>query len=233
MASNHRNTTRGKAYHTSRRRFVRTVGVGATAAAVGTALTGSVLGATDTVDLGAEGLRNGDLIDPYFEAFFTDGTTVHVPAGEYGFTGNGLDGEYANTALVGADDGVTLTRSAGSEVEVRPTTVATDGPVRIENIAVRGDDTDIGPVSRPNRIEIAGAGDVEVSTSYELSVTGDLSLDEGHTTVGSGEALWLTGDIGEGQVGGHVRDGVDAFFYSGQLERVETDGDADINVFHS
>ncbi|WP_324662068.1 hypothetical protein [Haloarcula sediminis] len=235
MAGNHRNATCGKANHTSRRRFIRTVGVGATTAAVGTASTGTGLGATNTVDLGAEGLGNGDLIDPYFEEFFNGGTAVHVPAGEYDFGGGGLDGAYANAALVGSADGVTLTRSVDPEAEARQTTVETDGQVRIENVAIRGErggNSRVGPASRPNRIEIDGAGDTE-GASYALSVTGDLTLDEAHTVVGSGEALWLTGDISEGNVSGHVRNGADAFFYSGQLERVETDGDADINIFYN
>jgi len=94
------------------------------------------------------------------------------------------------------------------------------------------DDGNAGPASLPNRIEIDGTGDAEESAYYEFTVTGDLTLDEGRTAVGSGETLWLTGDISEGYVSGHVRNGVDAFFYSGSLRRIEIDGDADVNVFH-
>jgi hypothetical protein len=87
-------------------------------------------------------------------------------------------------------------------------------------------------VSPPNRIEVDGTGDAEESASYAFSVTGDLTLDEGRTAVSSGEELWLAGDISEGYVSGRLHDGADAFLYSGQLERIELDGDADINVFH-
>jgi len=117
---------------------MRAVGVGATAAAVGTTSTGGVLGAETTVDLGDEGLRNGDLIDPYLEDHFTDGTEVRVPAGEYDYTGDGLGGDKADCALVGSADGVTFNRPDDPEVEVRPTIMATDGTVRIENITIRG-----------------------------------------------------------------------------------------------
>ena len=98
----------------------------------------------------------------------------------------------------------------------------------------QGDGTDGGDGGTEplNRIEIDGTGDAEESAYYEFTVSGSLSLDEGRTVVGSGETLWLTGDISNGYVSGHVRNGVDAFFYSGALQRVEIDGDADINVFH-
>ncbi|MDS0281772.1 hypothetical protein [Haloarcula onubensis] len=492
MAGNHRTGKTGKAQRTTRRTFMRTVGAGATAAAAGTASIGGVAGAETTVDLGAEGLRNGDLIDPYLEEFFTDGTEVRVPAGEYDYTGAGLGGDKANCALVGSADGVTFTRPDDPEVEVRPTVTATEGTVRIENVTIRGkrgeaqsrwrvgaeegatmevfnvnlpdgtvdgsdstglyagsdhagtlhckacyferlgnvamyvsdaytggdgrvvvedcvfrnvnssmvrfaptdsvvrgcyfegteeppayrtggttlrgikvddpgtgaviedcdfyftrgaspirlhyrgeggsgtirdvriyndgdgaairqdwetegdwsgqnihltgsgnldvpehfetvtgddaaapdtdysvwtpvegdgnstetaepvaarpltldadgatdglralqDDSNAGPDPLPNRIEIDGTGDAEESAYYEFAVTGNLTIDEARTAVGSGETLWLTGDITEGYVSGHVRNGVDAFFYSGHLERIEIDGDADINVFH-
>ncbi|WP_277541143.1 hypothetical protein [Haloarcula laminariae] len=227
MADNYRNVTGGKAQHTSRRRFMRTVSVTGTMVAVGTASTGGALGAENTVDLGAEGLSDGDLIGPYLEEFFADGTTVYVPAGEYDFSGDGLGGEYADAALVGAPDGVTLNRPTDPESGASLPLVATTGTVRIENIAIRGGATD--SPSRPNRIEIDGTGG-EAGADYEFAVGGDLALDEGHTVVGSDEPLWLSGDIGEGHVSGHVRDGVDSFFYSGDLERIEIDGDADITV---
>jgi hypothetical protein len=117
---------------------MRAVGVGAAAAAVGTASTGGAIGAENSVDLGSQGLRNGDLIDPYLEDHFTDDTEVHIPAGEYDYTGDGLGGDYANAALVGSAEGVTFNRPEDPEVEVRPTIMATDGTVRVENITIRG-----------------------------------------------------------------------------------------------
>lgn len=100
----------------------------------------------------------------------------------------------------------------------------------IPNDDLREDDQ-AGPASLPNRIEIEGTGDAEESVSYEFSVSGDLTVDESRTAVGSGEPLWLAGDITAGHVRGQVRDGLDGFFYSGTLERIEIDGKAAINAF--
>jgi len=136
MAGNRGNESAGKDQHTSRRTFMRGLGVAATAA-VGTASVGGALGA-GSVDLGAEGLRPGDLIDPYLADSFTDDTDVRIPAGEYDYTGEGLSGEYRNASLVGSSDGVTFTRPDDPEVEVRPDVVATEGTVRVENITIRG-----------------------------------------------------------------------------------------------
>ncbi|MFC6755529.1 MULTISPECIES: hypothetical protein [Haloarcula] len=138
MAGNPGNGTNEKAQSTSRRTFMRLVGAGAAATAVGTASTGGAVGTENTVDLGTEGLGNGDLIDPYLEEYFTDGNEVRIPAGEYDYTGDGLGGEKGNCALVGSADGVTFNRPEDPEVEVRPTIMATDGTVRIENITIRG-----------------------------------------------------------------------------------------------
>ena len=88
-----------------------------------------------------------------------------------------------------------------------------------------------GPTPLPNRIQIEGADDAEERSSYTLSVSGNLALDESHTAVGSGEPQWLAGDITDGYVSGELGNGADAFFYSGRLERLEIDGDAGIAVF--
>lgn len=107
------------------------------AAATGTAAFGSQGSAASVVDLGEEGLSDGDAIDPYLEEHFTDGTEVHVPAGEYEYTGDGLGGDKADCALVGSPDGVTFTRP-GTDAVIRPTLWATSGTVRIENVTVAG-----------------------------------------------------------------------------------------------
>ena len=261
MAGNRTSGTAGKAERTDRRGFIRVVGAGVTATAVGTVSTGNALGAGTAVDLGEEGLGNGDLIDPYLAEFFTDGTEVRVPAGAYEYAGDGLGGEYANATLVGAADGATLERSE-TDVKPRPDVIASAGTVRIENVTLGGQrgvarspwrvgaragatlslsglpdarsgsagSTD-GPASLPNRIGIHATGDAADSAGYDLAVTGDLTLDEGRTVVGRGEGLWLTGDIAAGRVGGHVRTGVDAFFYSGQLDRIEVTGGAAVDIF--
>jgi hypothetical protein len=54
----------------------------------------------ETVDLGAEGLSEGDLIDPYFSDHFQNGVEVRVPGGTYRWRGGGIDAT-SNAALVG------------------------------------------------------------------------------------------------------------------------------------
>jgi len=235
MAGNQRNGQTEKAHRTNRRSFIRAAGVTATATAVGTASTGAAASARTVIDLGEQGLRNGEVIDSYLEEFFVGGTEVHVPAGEYDYTGAGLSGEKADCALVGSPDGVTLVPRSDSGVEDRPLALATEGTVRIANITLLGEslgEPDSGLAPLPNRIEIDGTGDAAASARYEFTVTGALALDEGYTVVGSGEPLLLRGDMGTGSISGHVRTGADAFFYSGQLERLDIDGDAAITVFN-
>ena len=115
---------------------MKTVGLAATAAA-GTAAVGSRGSAATVVNLGDEGLSSGDNIDQYIEDHFTNGNEVHVPAGEYEYTGAGLGGDKANCSLVGSPDGVTFNRP-GTDAVIRPTLWATSGTVRIENITVKG-----------------------------------------------------------------------------------------------
>ncbi|WP_336003498.1 right-handed parallel beta-helix repeat-containing protein [Halorientalis halophila] len=122
--------------------------VGGTAAAVGATsflgsagaqeTGGSAVDFTDTtVDLGKQGLSNGDLIDPYLDEHLSSGTEVRIPAGEYEFEGEGLGGSYENAALVGSTDGVVFNRPAPEEL-VRPDVTAESGTVRLENITLKG-----------------------------------------------------------------------------------------------
>ena len=113
--------------------------------------------------------------------------------------------------------------ASGAENSADPTEQAV-----LTDVSRRGD---AGPTPLPNRIQIEGADDAEERSSYTLSVSGNLALDESHTAVGSGEPQWLAGDITDGYVSGELGNGADAFFYSGRLERLEIDGDAGIAVF--
>jgi len=126
---------------TTRRTLLKATGVTALAlgagGAVGTAGATSVSGAK-TVDLGEEGLTDGDSIDSYLESHFSSDTVVHVPAGEYTYTGAGLSGSYSNASLIGSSEGVVLHRPADSDTPVRPTITATDGAVRVENFTIEG-----------------------------------------------------------------------------------------------
>jgi len=126
----------GNEHHTSRRAVLRAAGVAGLALAAG----GAASAQTDrtVVDLGNEGLTDGDSIDSYLESHLGDGVEVRIPAGTYQYTGAGLGGEYANAALVGSTDGVEFQRPSDAETAVRPVITATGGTVRIENITVTG-----------------------------------------------------------------------------------------------
>ena len=56
---------------------------------------------SESVDLSAQGIAEGDVIDPYLEEFFRDGMTVYVPPGTYTWNGGGLSGDYQNAELIG------------------------------------------------------------------------------------------------------------------------------------
>lgn len=126
-----------KDHLTTRRGLLKGVGVSALVLGTGVGTAGATSSAT-TVDLGAKGLQDGDAIDPYLESHFASETEVHVPAGEYTYTGSGLDGSYSKASLLGSSAGVVFHRPAGSARSVRPTTTATGGTVRIENLTIRG-----------------------------------------------------------------------------------------------
>jgi len=125
-----------KATHTSRRAVLKAAGVTTLAIASG----GVATAQTDrtVVDLGNEGLTDGDSIDSYLETHLADGVEVRIPAGTYQYTGAGLAGEYADAALLGSADGVEFVRPDNPETTITPTITATGGTVRIANITVRG-----------------------------------------------------------------------------------------------
>lgn len=131
----------GKDCLTTRRALMKSAGVTALAlgagSALGTAGATSVSGTTQ-VDLGEEGLTNGDSIDAYLQTHFDSDTVVHIPAGEYTYTGVGLSGSYSNAGLLGSSAGVVLRRPTDSDTPVRPTMTATDGSVRVENVTIEG-----------------------------------------------------------------------------------------------
>ena len=125
---------------TDRRSVLKAVGGTATALGVSSFIGSAAaqVNADTVVDLGQEGLSDGDNIDSYLEEHFQSGTEIHVPAGEYNYSGAGLGGSYSNAALIGAPEGVAFNRPDDPEEEVRPTLWAESGTVRLENITVRG-----------------------------------------------------------------------------------------------
>lgn len=84
------------------------------------------------VDLGEEGLSEGDRIGPYFEEYFEDGVEVHVPAGSYEWHGSGW-GQVSNASLIG-DGEVELHRPD----EMNPRLEAMGGLVVVKNVTIRG-----------------------------------------------------------------------------------------------
>ncbi|WP_276251632.1 hypothetical protein [Haloarcula rara] len=90
---------------------------------------------TRTVDLGTEGLQAGDVIDDYLDEHLEDGTKVTVPAGEYEWRGDGLDGRYEDAALVG--DGEVTFRFEGDYWNLSIFAVG-GGDFTIQNVTVRG-----------------------------------------------------------------------------------------------
>lgn len=118
----------------NRRNVLTATGVGI----IGGLTTVGTVSAATTVDLGAQGLQEGDQIDPYLEQYFVDGNEVHIPAGTYQWNGDGLNAG-ANAALIGDGNVVFDTGEGGA---VATNVVAQEGTVLIKNITQRG--TDVG-----------------------------------------------------------------------------------------
>lgn len=126
----------GNEHHTSRRAVLRAAG--AATLALGAGGVASAQSDTTVVNLGKEGLTDGDAIDSYLDTHLADGVEVRIPAGTYTYTGEGLNGKYADAAVVGSADGVKFRRPKDPEKKVAPKIVAKRGTVRIENITVKG-----------------------------------------------------------------------------------------------
>lgn len=141
---------------TSRFGFKRRSYLGLVGTAVGVAaLTGGTAAqsADDVVDLGEQGLSEGDVIDDYLEEHFESGVEVRVPAGEYVYDGSGFGGSRSDAAVVGQGE-VILANEAGA---YRETIEATDGVVAIRNITLRGES---GPEKTRFRLEAQSDGRV-------------------------------------------------------------------------
>jgi len=137
MAERHSDDSGQKA-QLNRRDYMRLGGAAVGATALGVGATTSVSAQTGTVvDLGAEGLSEGDEIDPYLEAFVDDGVEVRVPEGEYDWNGDGFTGASRDAAIVGQGE-VILNNTAGDWYQ---TIKASGGTVEIRNFTVRGEAT--------------------------------------------------------------------------------------------
>ncbi|MFB6179846.1 MAG: hypothetical protein ABEI77_09000 [Halorientalis sp.] len=141
MARRQDNESGGNDRLIQRRSLLKAAGATAAALTLGSAVSGvsakRVSGADTVVDLGKQGLESGDNIDPYIEKHFVSGNEVHIPAGEYQYSGAGFGGDKQNCALIGSPEGVVLHRP-DPEQTVRPTLFAQAGTVRLENITIKG-----------------------------------------------------------------------------------------------
>jgi hypothetical protein len=114
-----------------RRSYLRLLGASALAPAAS-----GVASATDNyVDLGNEGLSEGDTIDPYLADHWQSHNEVHIPAGSYHWNGENLGGTKNNAALVGDGD-VTFQMDDGEDLQ--NTVEVSSGSTVIRNITVRG-----------------------------------------------------------------------------------------------
>lgn len=90
------------------------------------------------INLGDEGLQNGDHISAYIDDFFVSGNQVFIPEGEYYYDGTGLSGQRSNAALIGDPNGVIFHRPSDPEETVRPFLDTGSGDVVVENFTVKG-----------------------------------------------------------------------------------------------
>lgn len=104
---------------------------------------------SETVDLYREGLRDGDLIDPYLDDYLRSDTAVVIPAGEYRWHGDGLSGAYRNAALLARGGLAELHQPEGTTQQATITVPGGGaGSFLLSNIAIRGESTAEGAVVR-------------------------------------------------------------------------------------
>jgi hypothetical protein len=138
MARRHDSERSGYSSLITRRGLLKTVGAGAVASVGGIASSaGRAAAAPSVVDLGKQGLKDGDDVSPYIDQYWNDGVEVRIPAGSYRYDGSGLHGKRGDCALIGSEDGVEFHRP-DDDRRVAPTIQCTYGTLRVENITVRG-----------------------------------------------------------------------------------------------
>ncbi|XVH33565.1 right-handed parallel beta-helix repeat-containing protein (plasmid) [Haloferacaceae archaeon DSL9] len=100
---------------------------------VSSAQSAEAVNPSTVVNLGDEGLSNGDTIDSYLEEHVGDDVEVQIPAGEYAWDGDGFDDMSRNAAIVGQGD-VVLNLTDGFNQTLR----ASGGTLVVKNITVSG-----------------------------------------------------------------------------------------------
>lgn len=87
------------------------------------------------VDLGEEGLSEGDVIDPYLEEYFENGVEVRIPEGEYDWEGGGFHRAASRDAAVIGEGEVILQLQGG---KFQNNLRAEGGSIALKNFTVRG-----------------------------------------------------------------------------------------------
>ncbi len=127
----------------NRRTYLKMAGATAAVAATGFAGTGGAVpddyDPGTVVNLGEQGLSNGDVIDPYLDEYAGNGVEVRVPEGEYDWNGNGFHGFASQNAGIIGEGEVILNTAAG---EFNNNIRAEGGSLVIQNFTVRGKVTD-------------------------------------------------------------------------------------------
>jgi len=120
----------------NRRSYMKlTTAAAASAALVGSAVNTASASSLTVVDLGEQGLSNGDTIDPYLDEYFENGVEVRIPQGEYDWDGRGFHrGATSDAAVVGQGE-VILNLQSDS---FRNTLDAESGVIEIKNLTIRG-----------------------------------------------------------------------------------------------
>ncbi|WP_336023510.1 right-handed parallel beta-helix repeat-containing protein [Halobellus salinisoli] len=133
---------------------------------------------TDSVvNLGEQGLTDGDVIDDYLEEYFESGVEVRIPEGEYEYHGSGFDGTRSDAAVVGEGE-VILTNEAGAYGE---TIEAESGVVEVRNLTLRGES---GPEKTRFRLEAQSDGHVLID---------NFNLPDGNVDPGDARAFYVPG----------------------------------------
>lgn len=135
MVKNHTGGDDSESSAFSRRSVIKAAGAVTAASSIG--LLSGTSSARSVVDLGEQGLTEGDTIDPYLEEYFVDGNEVLVPPGTYNWDGDGFPGRVGDAALRG--DGGVFKLDAGDGWEHTPNVYASSGTVLVENMQVLGE----------------------------------------------------------------------------------------------
>lgn len=90
------------------------------------------------VNLGDEGLQDGDHISSWLDTYFDSGNQVFIPEGEYYYDGSGIGGTRSDAALIGDPNGVIFHRPSDPENTVRPAFDTGSGDHVVENITIKG-----------------------------------------------------------------------------------------------